>query len=137
MPVSRKKQAELAERMRALGIRERDIEEKFIRSSGPGGQRVNKVSTCVSLKHLPTGIEVRCQKERTQAINRHLARARLAEKVERMLLGKKSAAERKRWKLKKQKRRRSKRAKEKVLELKRKQSEKKRQRASGRIREYE
>jgi len=125
MPVSRKKQADLASRMRRLGIRERDIEERFTRSRGPGGQNVNKVSTCVVLKHIPTGTKVRCQRERTQALNRYLARARLVEKIETARLGKASAAEQKRWKIRKQKRRRSKRAKEKVLEQKRKRSEKK------------
>jgi len=125
MPVSGKKQTDLTSRMRKLGIRERDIEERFTRSRGPGGQNVNKVSTCVVLKHIPTGTEVRCQRERTQAQNRYLARARLIEKIETALLGKASRAEQKRWKVRKQKRRRSKRAKEKVLEQKRKRSEKK------------
>ena len=60
--------------MAALGIREEDLEEKFIRSSGKGGQHVNKTSTCVWLKHLPSGIEVKCMEERSQSINRFLAR---------------------------------------------------------------
>ena len=125
MPVSRKKQTDLASRMRELGISERDIEERFTRSRGPGGQNVNKVSTCVVLKHIPTGTGVRCQRERTQGLNRYLARARLADKIEAAALGKRSAAEQRRWKIRKQKRRRSKRAKEKVLDQKRKRSEKK------------
>jgi len=128
MPVSSKKQALLAKRMHDLGILEADLSEHFIRSSGKGGQHLNKTSTCVVLRHLPTGIEVRCQSERSQAVNRHLARARLMEKMERMRLGRKSAEEQRRWKVKKQKRRRSRRAKEKVLEQKHRQSEKKRQR---------
>ncbi len=128
MPVSPKKQTLLAKRMRDLGIREADIIEHFIRSSGKGGQHVNKTSTCVVLRHPPTGMEVRCQTERSQAINRHLARVRLMEKIERMMIGRKSAEEQRRWKVKKQKRRRSRRAKEKVLELKHRQSEKKRRR---------
>jgi len=114
--------------MRSLGIHENDLDERFIRASGKGGQHLNKTSTCVVLRHLPTGIEVRCQSERSQAINRHLARARLADKIERMMLGKRSAEEQRRWKIKKQKRRRSRRAKEKTLELKHKQSLKKEQR---------
>jgi protein subunit release factor B len=63
-------------------IREEDIIERFTRSSGPGGQNVNKVSTCVCLKHLPTGIEVRCSSERSQAQNRLIARRLLREKVD-------------------------------------------------------
>jgi protein subunit release factor B len=125
MPVSTKKRSDLKARMRKLGIHERDLEEKFIRASGPGGQNVNKVSTCVVLRHPPSGTEVRCQTERTQALNRFLARRRLTEKIEKALLGRASAAEKRRWKAVKQKRRRSKKAKEKVLELKRRRSEKK------------
>ncbi len=68
--------------MESLGIREEDLEEKFVRSSGKGGQHVNKTSTCVWLKHLPTGIEVKCMEERSQSLNRFLARRALAERVE-------------------------------------------------------
>ena len=111
--------------MKKLGIKGTDLEEKFVRSSGSGGQNVNKVSTCVVLKHVPTGIIVKCQKERSQALNRFLARRILLEKIEKRELGRKSAAEKKRWKIKKQKQKRSKRAKEKMLVEKRRQSEKK------------
>lgn len=116
--------------MNSLGINERDIIEHFVRSSGAGGQNVNKVSTCVVLKHLPTGIEVKCQQERSQAINRFLARRILVEKIERKMLGEKSAAEQRIWKIRKQKRRRSRRAKEKILAEKHRQAEKKRLRAA-------
>jgi len=115
--------------MRLARIFERDIAEHFVRSSGAGGQNVNKVSTCVVLRHAQTGIEVKCQIARSQAENRFHARRILCEKVEKRLLGSKSAAEKKRWKIAKQKRRRSKRAKEKMLSDKRSQSEKKRLRA--------
>lgn len=125
MPVSPKKWDELREKMDALKIFESDIEEQFIRSSGKGGQNVNKVSTCVFIKHLPTGIVVKCQQEREQSLNRYFARRILAEKIEAQVLGKKSAAKQKIWKLKKQKKRRSKKAKEKVLEQKHIQSKKK------------
>jgi len=79
--VSEEKNRWLRERMAALGIREEDLEERFVRSSGKGGQHVNKTSTCVYLKHLPTGIEVKCMDERSQSVNRFLARRELADKV--------------------------------------------------------
>lgn len=123
--VSKKKEDALRERMEKLGIFERDIEEKFIRSSGKGGQNVNKVATCVYLKHLPTNIEVKCQQERTQALNRFLARRILADKVEAQILGKESEEQQRIEKIRRQKRKRSKKAKLKILEDKKKQSQKK------------
>ena len=80
--VSEEKNKWLRERMDALGIQEKDVIEKFVRSSGKGGQKVNKTSTCVYLKHIPTGIEVKCMKDRSQSINRFLARRELIEKIE-------------------------------------------------------
>jgi protein subunit release factor B len=74
----------LKERMEALGIHEKDIEEKFIRSSGKGGQKVNKTSTCVYLKHIPTGIEVKFMRERNQSLNRFLARRELVKRIEKL-----------------------------------------------------
>ncbi len=82
--VSDEKNRWLQERMQALGIREKDIEEKFVRSSGSGGQKVNKASTCVYLRHVPTGIEVKCMKERSQSRNRFLARRELVTRVEKL-----------------------------------------------------
>ena len=115
--------------MERLGIKESDIIERFVRSSGAGGQKVNKTSTCVYLKHLPSGIEVKCQKERSQVLNRFLARRILADKIERIQLGKKSEEEQRIAKIKRQKHKRSKRAKEKILKAKKIQSEKKKSRA--------
>ena len=83
-PVSEEKNRWLKERMEVLGIREKDIEEKFVRSSGRGGQKVNKTSTCVYLKHKPTGIEVKCMKERSQSLNRFLARRELIKRIEKL-----------------------------------------------------
>ncbi len=80
--VSEEKNRWLRERMKALGIYEKDVEEKFVRSSGKGGQNVNKTSTCVYLKHVPTGVEVKCMKDRSQSINRFLARRELVKKIE-------------------------------------------------------
>lgn len=80
--VSEEKNALLKEKMAALGVREEDIEEKFVRSSGHGGQKLNKTSSCVFLRHVPTGIAVKCMKDRSQSVNRFLARRELLEKVE-------------------------------------------------------
>lgn len=123
--VSQEKEQELAERMARLGIREEDLEESFIRGSGSGGQKINKTSSCVQLLHRPSGIEVRCQKERSQALNRFFARRQLCERLEGRLLGEKSAAEQAREKIRRQKRRRSRKAKEKMLRDKAKTSERK------------
>jgi protein subunit release factor B len=118
-------------RMSRLGIREKDIAEKFVRSQGAGGQNVNKTSTCVYLKHLPTGIEVKCQRERSQAQNRLEARGLLAQKVEQKMLSALAETRRLAEKARRQKRRRSRGQKERMLEGKRKHSEKKRLR--GRV----
>jgi len=123
--VSKEKADALRQRMESLSIFEKDIVEKFIRSSGKGGQKVNKTSTCVYLKHLPTKIEVKCQRERSQAINRFLARRILADKIERMIRGKESEEQQRIEKIRRQKRKRSKRAKLKMLEEKRRHSQKK------------
>lgn len=126
--VSKEKEEALRKRMDSLGIFEKDIVEKFIRSSGRGGQKVNKTSTCVYLKHLPTDIEVKCQKERSQALNRFFARRILADKVERTIKRMESEEQQKIEKIRRQKRKRSRRAKLKMLEEKKKQSQKKKER---------
>ena len=125
MPVSAEKEKALALRMQELGVSERDIEESFVRSSGPGGQKVNKTSTCVQLTHLPTGLTVKCQRERSQSLNRHLARRLLLDKIERQQKGFAEEEKAKLAKLRRQKRKRSRRAKEKILAAKHQQAEKK------------
>ncbi len=108
--VSEEKNKWLREHMEALDIQEKDIEEKFIRSSGHGGQNVNKTATCVYLKHLPTGIEVKCMKDRSQSINRFLARRELVKKIE-ALSGQTTTGDIKREKIRRQKAKSRRRAK--------------------------
>jgi peptide chain release factor len=123
--VSSEKEKLLLDRMVALGVREQDLEEKFVRSSGPGGQKVNKVSSCVVLHHRPTGIRVKCQRERSQALNRFLARRILLDKIEAQLRGARTATEQEIAKIRRQKRKRSRRAKLKLLTDKHHQAKKK------------
>jgi len=118
-PVSAAKRSALAARMEALGLLEADIDERFVRSSGKGGQNVNKVSTCVVLVHRPSGTSVKCQRERTQALNRYRARVMLADKIEQRALGERRKVAAETAKARRQKRKRSRRAKEKILSDKR------------------
>src|SRR6185369_1996383 len=80
--VSEEKNRWLRQKMAELGVREVDLEETFVRSSGAGGQHVNKTSTCVQLRHIPSGISVSCMRERSQSLNRFLARRELLERIE-------------------------------------------------------
>jgi protein subunit release factor B len=124
-PVSSEKARALAARMRRLGVREADLEERFVRSRGAGGQNVNKVATCVVVRHLPSGVVVRCQQERSQALNRFLARRELLDRLEAQVRGVAAAALAERERIRRRKRRRSRRAKARMLAEKRAQSEKK------------
>ncbi len=116
-------------KMDSLGVREDDIQESFVRSGGHGGQKINKTSSCVYLKHIPTGIEVKCQKERSQSLNRFFARRILLNKIEAMVKGRESQEQKRIEKIRRQKSRRSKRAKEKILHDKKMQSKKKEERS--------
>jgi peptide chain release factor len=113
--VNPEKEDLLAQRMAALGVREADVQETFVRSGGPGGQNVNKTATCVMLFHPPTGVQVKCQSTRQQGLNRFLARHLLLDKIEDMRRSR-AAAERARLeKMRRQKRPRSRGAKQRML----------------------
>lgn len=123
--ITRTKEEALKEKMARFGIRESDLEEHFIRSRGPGGQNVNKTSTGVYLKHIPSGTEVKVFSDRSQVLNRYTARKILVGKIENTILGRESEERKRIEKIRRQKRKRSKRAKEKMLKNKRIHSEKK------------
>jgi protein subunit release factor B len=117
------KQNELLAKMASLEIKEEDLIEKFILGSGSGGQKINKTHSCVYLKHIPSKIEIKCQKSRSREANRLFARRELCDRIEYLLFKEKSEREQKFEKIRRQKRRRSKKAQEKVLETKRHKSE--------------
>lgn len=125
----------LAQRMRRLGIHEEDLEETFIRGTGAGGQKINKTSSTVVLVHRPTGLEVRCQRERSQAQNRLLARQELCNKLEGKLQAahqeRRDAVELKR----RQNRKRPRGLKQRILESKRHRGVVKKQRERPRSEE--
>jgi len=123
--ITQEKWEKLYERMAALGIREEELAESFIRGSGSGGQKINKTSSCVQLRHAPSGIEIKCQSSRLQSSNRFFARRDLCDKLEEIRLGAQSRRQQEQEKVRRQKRRRSRRAKNKMLEGKHKQSDKK------------
>ena len=110
IPVTEQKLQALLDRMEECGLHEEDITETFVRSQGPGGQKVNKTSTCVCLRHKPTGLEVKMQKDRSQAMNRFFARRQMCELLEAKRLGQASGESIRRQKIRKQKQRRKRRS---------------------------
>lgn len=132
-PVSAAKEKELLQRMKKFGVKETDLEEHFIRGSGPGGQKIQKTSGTVKLIHRPSGLVVRSQQGRSQGLNRYYARKRLVEKLEERILGEKSARQQMIQKIRRQKRRRSRRAKEKMLKEKKIVADKKKLRKTPKI----
>jgi protein subunit release factor B len=115
LPVSPEKQEQLLQRMSALGVREADFEESFVRSGGHGGQNVNKVATCVLLQHRPSGMQVKCQSTRQQGMNRFLARHLLLDKLAAARRARADAERAAREKVRRQKRKRSKASKQRML----------------------
>lgn len=126
--ITREKWQQLQLQMIALGIYEDDLQEKFILGSGSGGQKINKTSSCVWIKHAPSGLTVKCQQARSQEMNRYFARQRLCEKMDALLKEEKSAHQQAIEKIRRQKKRRSRRTKLKILADKRHQSNRKKTR---------
>ena len=124
-PVSPEKIAALEQSMATLGIREEDLFEKFVRGSGSGGQKINKTSNCVFLKHLPTGVCIKCQIDRSREMNRFLARRELCDQLDAIRQGKAIAKTQAIEKLRRQKRPRSQRSKQRSVADKRAISQKK------------
>jgi peptide chain release factor len=133
--IGKEKLDALQERMDSLGIKSEDLIEKFILGSGKGGQKINKTSSCVYLKHIPTSFEIKCQRDRSREMNRYYARKELCDWLEETLENKKSERQQEMEKIRRQKRRRSRKSKEKMLAGKKQQSEKKSLRKSPKISE--
>ncbi len=120
--IKSEKWAQLSALMTRLEIYEDDLVEKFIIGSGRGGQKLHKTASCVYLQHVPTGIEIKCQQERSREMNRYYARQRLCEKIDEIIFEKKSKRQQAIEKIRRQKRRRSRRGQQKVLDDKKQRS---------------
>lgn len=123
--ITREKWQQLHNKMLTLGIHEDDLIEKFILGSGSGGQKINKTSSCVWIKHIPTGIIVKCQQERSREMNRYFARQRLYEKIDFLFKKERSEHQQAIEKIRRQKKRRSRRTKQKMLDDKKHLSDRK------------
>jgi protein subunit release factor B len=123
--ITKEKEERLRQEMKRLKILEADLRESFILGSGRGGQKVNRTASCVQLQHVRSGINIKCQRSRSRAVNRYLARKELCERIDELARGRESARVQRIEKIRRQKRRRSRRAKQKMLDAKRRTSEKK------------
>ena len=123
--IGQDKRAALKRRMVDLGILEDDLIERFIRGTGHGGQKINKTSSCVYLQHQPSGIEIKCQAQRSREMNRFIARRELCERLEELAQGRKSERQQRIEKSRRQKRRRSRRQRQREVGLKRQHGQKK------------
>ncbi|OGT47171.1 MAG: peptide chain release factor 1 [Gammaproteobacteria bacterium RIFCSPHIGHO2_12_FULL_38_11] len=128
--ITKEKWTQLLRKMQSLGINEADLLEKFILGSGSGGQKINKTSSCVWIKHLPTSITVKCQQDRSRTMNRYFARLRLCEKIDTLINKEKSDTKQLIEKIRRQKKKRTRKAKRKMLADKRHQSNRKQTRQS-------
>ena len=108
--VKEEKKKSLILRMKKLGIKEDDLLEKFVKGSGKGGQKINKTASCVVLTHKPSGIIIKCQRERYLSVNRFIARRLLADRIEEQQTGIIKAKQKEINKIRKQKKRRRKRS---------------------------
>lgn len=126
--ISSEKIAAQEKRMAVLDIREEDLVEKFITGSGSGGQKINKTASCVYLKHEPTGIEIKCQRERSRELNRYLARKELCDRIDEIKNGILSKRQQEIEKIRRQKRQKSRKQKQRMVADKRQHSDKKPQR---------
>jgi peptide chain release factor len=127
--VSPSKRQQLLEEMQRLGVREADLIEKFVLGSGKGSQKLNKTSSCVYLKHVPSGIEVKSQATRSRELNRYIARRELCAEISERILGEKSRRQQEAERVRRQKRRRSRRQRQHMLDDKRRHADKKQMRA--------
>ena len=123
--IGQDKRAALKRRMVDLGILEGDLIERFIRGTGRGGKKINKTSSCVYLQHQPSGIEIKCQAQRSREMNRFIARRELCERLEEIAQGRKSERQQRIEKIRRQKRRRSRRQRQREVGLKRQHGQKK------------
>jgi len=135
--VSSEKKEQLRVLMESVGVCESDLTEKFILGSGSGGQKINKTASCVYLRHVPTGSEVKCQATRSRELNRYYARKLLCERLDEKIRGAQSKRQQEAERVRRQKRRRSRRQREAMLDDKHKHSERKQLRGRVSVKEHE
>ncbi|HAS81126.1 MAG TPA: peptide chain release factor-like protein [Verrucomicrobia bacterium] len=135
--VSSEKREQLKVLMASVNVREEDLTERFILGAGSGGQKINKTSSCVYLRHAPSGIEIKCQSSRSRDLNRYYARKLLCERLDEQLRGAQSKRQQEAERIRRQKRRRSRRQQAKVLDDKHKHAECKQRRGAVKQTDHE